>query len=97
MKILKNDLKICIVYEYLRSRKHFQCFYRITETRVEFGSTRNAVGIRAAGELFHGLFVLFLWIHMCRGLVQDDDLVLHSSQTLFNKLPFSYTDICIVF
>ena len=50
---------------YLRNRKHFPCFYRVIETRVEVWENEKCCGNTSRRRVFPQLFRVLPNFHMC--------------------------------
>ena len=53
------------IYIYLRKRKHFPCFYRVIETRVEVWENEKCFGNTSRRRVFPQLFRVLPNLHEC--------------------------------
>ena len=53
------------LHDYLRNRKHFPCFYRVIETRVEVWESEKCCGNRSRRRVFPQLFRVLPNLHEC--------------------------------
>ena len=55
----------CFCYLHLRNRKHFLCFYRVIETRVEVWENEKCCGNMSRRRVFPQLFRVLPNLHEC--------------------------------
>ena len=58
-------IEVCDWFFYLKNRKHFPCFYRVIETRVEVWENEKCCGNTSRRRVFPQLFRVLPNLHEC--------------------------------